>query len=423
MPSNLNQNQNEEAAVSAIDLGNVDFLKLLLAMINTPMGESDSFPGEEDMGARTVLVGPPGGAKTSFIKQVGRMMGVTTYCLKPGARGQGAYGVIPVPVQRTPGDDNSWVLVYPKPDWVEMFGDDAGILFVDEINTAGRNLQAPQLGLLQEKEIGAHHFGPRVRVLGAMNAVEEAGGGHDLSAAVANRICHLPWPDPSIEAHNEYMITLGMARVDREASIDLAKEEERVMQEFYGGAFAQSVGLFAGFSTSFREWHRNQPKAGDPRSSGAWLSLRTKEYAARAHAAAKIHKLNDDERDLYMSGWVGEAFVAEFTEWERKQDVPDAALFLDGKKDFEHSRFRIDRTAALLSSCAALIAPKDCKNRNNRAKTLWQFLDAVAGDALDSVAQVVIGSLYKANLATLPAAKPVLKKLRPMLDATEGKAV
>ena len=85
------------------------------------------------------------------------------------------------------GDDGGWVLVYPKPDWCQMF-DRAGVgyLFVDELNTAGRNIQSAMLGMIQEKEIGAHHFGPRIRIMGAMNAIEDAGGGHEGSAGGAS---------------------------------------------------------------------------------------------------------------------------------------------------------------------------------------------------------------------------------------------
>jgi hypothetical protein len=76
--------------------------------------------------------------------------------LSPGERGEGAFGVTPIPGI---GQTGGMVLSYPMPDWTEKFADGVGIVFVDEISSSPPSIQPYLLGLLQERRIGsAGHF-------------------------------------------------------------------------------------------------------------------------------------------------------------------------------------------------------------------------------------------------------------------------
>ena len=79
-------------------------------------------------GLPILLWGPPGIGKTGMIRAFARSTGLPYERLSPAERGEGQFGVVPVP-----GEDGR--LHYPPPDWSQKF-ERGGILFVDEINTA-----------------------------------------------------------------------------------------------------------------------------------------------------------------------------------------------------------------------------------------------------------------------------------------------
>src|SRR5260370_41568839 len=71
--------------------------------------------------------GPPGVGKSAVIEELEHRYGLPVETLSPGERGEGAFGVVPVPVDG--------VLRYPPPDWVTRMAD-GGIVFLDEISVA-----------------------------------------------------------------------------------------------------------------------------------------------------------------------------------------------------------------------------------------------------------------------------------------------
>ncbi len=97
-----------------------------------------------------VIVGPPGIGKSQRVKKLGAELfgdGMTEV-LSPGERGEGAFGVVPVP-------NGDGYLHYPAPDWVKRFAESGrGLVFVDEINTAPPALQPALLGLILDGRIG-----------------------------------------------------------------------------------------------------------------------------------------------------------------------------------------------------------------------------------------------------------------------------
>lgn len=248
----------------------INYDRVLHAAMNTHWGEHEN--GQVDWGARLLLHGPPGSKKTATMKALARRYRVPFYSLKPGAKGQGGFGVTPVPTKvTTPDGREMMVLIYPGPDWVASFGIGAAIVAVDEMNTAPPALQPPLLGLVQEKEIGSAWMGNRVRVIGATNSTEDAAGGWDLAPAVANRLGHIQWQDPTIEDWTDYM--LRGATTDQKDFIDLVAEEQRVL-EAWPNAFAAGAGLVTSFLRRNRSKFRQQPKKSDAQSSQAWASPR-----------------------------------------------------------------------------------------------------------------------------------------------------
>lgn len=387
--------------------------KLLHAAFFTPMGEHPTEAGE-DWGARICLWGPPGGGKTSAMKRTAAQAGAR-FLAFDSTVGEGALGVCPTP------DMDAGCLRFMPPDFlVESFpAGEAGLLLCDDATTFAPSLQQPLLGLLLNKRLGFHHFGPRVRVMMAANEPLDAPGGWDLAPAVANRICHVEFPDSDVDEWCRWLIG-GANGAKRLSPAACVAEEKRVLSE-WSAAFAKASGLMAGFSLAFRNLHRVQPDANNPQASKAWCSPRTKEMATRALASAFVHGLSEDATMTFVAGYVGQAFASEFVIWQSQQDIPDAAEFLVGAATFEHSNYRIDRTAALLASCVALIASQDKNARKLLVPPFYKFLESVSEDAADAVAEVVVGSMHKLGLVRgVPEARGVLKRLRPVLEAVEA---
>lgn len=357
-------------------------------------------PTRKGWGLPVLFEGEPGVAKSAVIEEYAERLGLPCEVLSPGERGEGAFGVVPIPVKG--------VLTYPPPDWAgRMAG--GGLVFVDEITTAPKLLQAPMLGLVAAKRIGSHQFGPRVRVLGACNPPELAANGNELSAPLANRFGWYAWEPPTVEEHATYMLSAASGQTA--APIDAAAEEARVLAA-WGSAYARAAGLETSFLAAQPQWKNQCPKASDPAIARAWPSDRSWEMATRAYASAIVHDLTDVERDEFVTGFIGAKAYAAWATFIDAADLPDIAAFLDGKVKFEHDRRRLDRTAAVINAAAALVTTTTTARRDERAKALWSFLNTVpAADLIVPAAQALIRS----DLHTSAEAVPALAKLNPVM--------
>lgn len=379
--------------------------KILHAALFTPLSDGR-------WGLPLLLWGPPGIAKTAAVKGIGDAMGVHVEHLTPGERGEGAFGVTPVPLKNA---DGSTVMTYPPPDWVEKFktedGQEVGVVFFDEVNTAPPALQPALLGGIQERRIGGHTFGKRVRVLGAANPVGHAAGGWDLAAPVANRLGHLDWPTPEGEEWADWLMTGGTAM----ESADMDAEEARVMEE-WPEAFAKAAGQVASFIRRRPDLLHRMPDDGDPAQSRAWPSPRTWEYATRAMASGIVHGLSEVDADELISAFVGVSVAAEFATWKAELDLPSPSEVLDEQVSFDHDPRRLDRTEVVLSACAALLVPKGDERRMKRAEVLWGLLAKIMEDAKD-VCVPAMTTLVKNGLQKTPKARPVLAKMHSVVSA------
>lgn len=384
---------------------------LLKAAVFTPLANGR-------WGLPLVLEGPPGAAKSSIIYQFARRIGLPARCLSPSFQGSGAFGVVPMPVESKSG----YSMIYPPPEWVEEF-DGGGIIFVDEITSAGPELQAPVLALTLDRRLGNHEFGPRVRVVGACNPAAQGANVHDLAPSLANRLGWIKWTAPSAEDSIQYMMNPEAAQ-EGGTPLNAKSEEARVLLA-WDEAYAEAVGLWAAFISSHSNFLNKCPPEGDPRGSKGWPSNRSWEHAIRAWASAQVHNLTDKERDELVSAFVGAEATEAFAVASEYKDLPSSAALLDGKASFTPDPSRLDKTAVVLTSACTLVVNESCTNREARAVALWGLLRKVTATAADLVVPVV-QELAKAHLHALPStvevAEPVLAALRPALKAAGFKA-
>lgn len=363
-------------------------------------------------GAPLIFWGQPGVAKTALIEEVAREAGLPCQVLSPGEHGEGAFGVVPVP--------QDGVLCYPPPEWTERLDTErGGLVFVDELTTAPPALQAPLLGLIHARRIGGTVLNGHVRVLGAANPVAQAAGGYDLAPALSNRLGHIDWVAPTADEWADWLVSDAGRGPNPSAPKPSPTAEEARVLELWPAAFAKAAGQMAAFVRRRSELHNKMPNEGDPQASRAWASSRSEELAARMLAAGVVHGLSEVETDALMSGFVGAAFVTEFATFRSAVDLPDPGDLLDGKVKFEHKPTRLDRTAAVLDSCTALVLNEKCPNRAPRVEALWEVMGKITAQAAD-LAAVPARLLMRAHLHTSNAAVSTLAKLNPLMVAARG---
>ncbi len=367
-------------------------------------------PGMKGRWGLPVLVeGPPGSGKTSKLEALSRTFGLYHDTFIGSIREPADICGMNVP-------DGKGGLDTPAPPWARKAAEaERAVIILDELNTCPPAVQAALLRVVLEGVVGDLVLPKTVRFVAAMNSTEDAAGGWDLAPPMANRFAHFNWGAADAEQWASYM--LGGAGSSAAERLDAAAEEARVERAFLS-PFAKATGLATAFLRVRPELLHKQPKSGEPMASKAWPSPRTWEMAVRALAGAEAHGLDEISRDESLTAFVGAGVAGEFLTWLADADLPDPAALLDGQVKFEHDPKRLDRTCAILSACAALVAPAEAAKRLERADVLWTMLGGVAEKAADVVVPAATTLCSpQVRLSTVKAARPVLAKLKPILDA------
>lgn len=378
-------------------------------------------PGSRGWGLPIVFWGSPGVAKSDVIEQVARDWGMHLEVLSPGERGEGAFGVVPVPVQKK---DGRMVLSYPAPDFIDLFEEDGrGILFVDELNTAPNAVRPALLGLVHARRLGSTHLGQGVRVIAAGNPAGHGGTGADLPKPNANRLGHIEWEAPDATQWTQWLIGLDAKQmgIKAQSTHNAAKEEKRVL-DLWDEEHAKVKGLLAGFIRRRPEQLHVEPEDESPQASRAWQSRRTWDLASRAIAGAAIHGLNAVEEMELISAFVGPGGAKELFTYRKDADLPDPVDVLEGKVNFKVDDERLDRTMAVLSACAAIVCNPTCVNHTDRIEAMWVLLGGLT-DEMKDIALVSADPLIQRDVGThTKTAIKVLAKLYPLVQAAKRAA-
>lgn len=390
-------------------------------------------PVETGWGLPILFEAEPGVAKTSLLKQRCAYYGLPCEVLSPGERGEAAFGVVPVPV-------NGFLEALP-PGWVRRFNGHSskdkpvrGCVVVDELKSAAPALHPPLLGLTNDKRIGEHFLGWHVRVLALTNPASMAAYGQDISPANANRLIHVPWGNPTVDENCTFALEVDVFQAGRlyEQKADAKEIEDDVVEQWRAGAWAKACAYVNGFLQSRPELKNQCPQPGDPRASAAWASDRTWMHARRALASSFIHGLSEVEQSALVEGCVGAGPASELYAYIEDADLPILSNLLDGRHHYEdgagrpiqgkkwsHKPDRIDRTAAVLSGCAALVRPAQADKRKLRGDALWKLLDRLMSTDVDHDLMVPAASamLTAQPIVMSGSATSVLAKLEPMLRA------
>lgn len=366
----------------------------------------------------------PGVGKSDILEEITESLNLHIEVLSPGERGAGQFGVVPMPKQLPEGHPlfdllGGVVLSYPAPEWViPFFEKGRGVVLVDELTTATPAIQPALLGLFLRKVIGTTHFPGGVRFMAAYNAPEDAAAGYDLPKPAANRMGHLKFDSGDVEAWTDWVLSEDTMGEHEASTFDPAAEEARVLA-IWPDAFAFAKGIVTSFMRKRPGLIHVEPKAEDPQASKGWPSRRSWAYVIRSIACAIVHELDEEDRDLLIAAFVGQAAASELLTYLRDADLPDPVAILDRTTTFTHSARRLDRTYAVLSACTALVMSPKCDNQKARLEAMWELLSHVVDNGGKDIAFGSVRRLAEARLLGAGETRSVLRKLNDVLEAAD----
>lgn len=387
----------------------------------------------ERRGLPYCLVGKPSTAKSATLRWLARMAGLHFEAVISSLRDPSDFLGLGVPhnikldssnQHLSPDGDETFMLMKYAPAAFAVRAAIAkrALINLDEVNTAPPAVQAALLRMLFEGVCGELELPTGVRQMLAMNAVEDAAGGYDIAAPLANRVGWLPFPEPTVARFNDYMMGAGGAQ---QAPVNAAQEEAEVDAQ-WPSAWARAAGEVCGFLTAKSDMLHKMPPSGSKAVSEAWAAPRTWELATRAKAGGYIYDLSAIEIDQSITAFVGAAAAGMFHTWTKNNDLPDPADLLDGHVAFHHDPKRLDRTAAILTSATSLVV-QNAKGAQlgtgaaalnaQRSEVLWKIHETMAAQAPDLSLGSVVGLCTSKLMIGSATAYRVLAKMEPIMSA------
>jgi hypothetical protein len=316
-----------------------------------------------------LLWGAPGTGKTATIRAMAEKMDWPCETVIASIREPSDFAGLPVVV----GDG----VRFAPPGWARRLAEAGrGLLFLDELSTAPPAVQAALLRVVLERVVGDLALPAEVSVVAAANPPEQAADGWDLSAPLANRLCHLTWEiDPRAVAD-------GLAGG---WSVPVVPD----LPERWEAGLGLARGLVAAFLHA-RPALACAPPADAVSAGRGWPSPRTWDMTARLVAAGDAAEAGGEARSALVRGSVGEGAGVEFLAWLAEMDLPDPEAVLADPASFVLPK-RGDRAYAALAAVAAVVAADPTPQRWVAG---WQVLGRAASGAPD-VAAVAARTLAK----------------------------
>ncbi|MGH9129949.1 MAG: AAA family ATPase [Acidimicrobiales bacterium] len=288
-----------------------------------------------------LLWGAPGTGKTSVIRAMAQALGWPCETVIASIREPSDFAGLPIVV----GDG----VRFAPPGWARRLSEAGrGLLFLDELSTAPPAVQAALLRVVLERVVGDLALPEEVAVVAAANPPEQAADGWDLSAPLANRLCHLNW---EVEPRAVAAGLAGGWEAPNVPALPAGWELE----------VARAMGVVAAF-LHVRPALAIAPPTDAASAGRGWPSPRTWEMAARLWAAAGAAGVGGDARSALVRGAVGDGAGVEFLAWVIEMDLPDPEAILADPDSFVLPE-RGDRAYAALTALAAVVAAQPSGER------------------------------------------------------------
>jgi hypothetical protein len=293
---------------------------------------------------------------------------------------------------------NDGDVILSPPVWAKRLAQAGrGILFLDEISTAPPAVQAALLRVVLDRVVGDLPLPPGVAVVAAANPPEQAAGGWDLAAPLANRFCHLAWPLDAATWVD------GMLRGWPAPTVP-------VLPDGWEAGVLAARALVASFIRHRSHLLLQVPQS-EEQAGRAWPSPRSWDMAARLTAAARAACAGEDAEAALVAGCVGEGAALEFLAWRRDLDLPDPEVVLADPGGFQLPA-RGDRAFAVLAAVAAAAVQRLTRERWLAA---WEVLARAAEQGGKDVAAAAARALANARRPDLPLPVKQLQEFVPLL--------
>ena len=243
-----------------------------------------------------------------------------------------------------------------------------GLLFLDELSTAPPAVQAALLRVVLERAVGDLELPEEIAVVAAANPPEQAADGWDLSAPLANRLCHLYWQaTPSSVADG---LTGGWAAPVIPVLPDGWETEEIVCRGLIAAFLHVRPG--AGLGPADRS-DLGRARLAVPPDLGDGGPPDGRRGRGGRHRRSAVGP---------GPGCVGDGAGVEFLAWLVEMDLPDPEQALADPASFKLPD-RGDRAYAALAAIASAVASNPTPERWTAG---WQVLGIAADGALDMAA-------------------------------------
>lgn len=342
-------------------------------------------------GTPVLAWGPPGVGKTATITAVADALDLPLEVVLASIREPSDFSGLPV--IREDG------VRMEAPAWARHLAQSGkGVLFLDEISTAPPAVQAALLRVVLDRVVGDLPLPPGVAVVAAANPPEQAAGGWDLSAPLANRFCHLSWS------------------LDTQAWIDGMIQGWQTpsvprLPEGWQGFIPASRALVAAFIRHQPHLLLQVPQS-EEQAGKAWPSPRSWDMAARLLAASDAAQAGDDVVASLVAGCVGEGAGMEFLAWRKALDLPDPEEVLRNPEKFRVPD-RGDQAFAVLTAVVSAAVGNLTKDRWLAA---WAVLARAAEQGAKDIAAASAKALAAARKPGLPLPQKELREFIPLLQ-------
>ncbi len=335
--------------------------------------------------------GPPGVGKTAVIAAIAESMGEPLEVVLASIREPSDFSGLPV--IRKDG------VSMEAPSWARRLAQSGkGILFLDEISTAPPAVQASLLRVVLDRVVGDLPLPAGVAVVAAANPPEQAAGGWDLSAPLANRFCHLSWG------------------LDTQGWIDgmiqgWSTPEIARLPDGWEKSIPASRALIASFIRHRPHLLLQVPES-EEQVGKAWPSPRSWDMASQLLAASNAAKAGDDIALALLTGCVGTGAGLEFIAWRRDLDLPDPETILANPDKFQIPE-RGDQAFAVLTAVVSAAVGNLTKDRWLAA---WVVLARAADQGAKDIAAASAKALAQARKPGLPLPQKELREFIPLLQ-------
>ena len=297
--------------------------------------------------------GPPGVGKSAQFRQLSAGLDLPLEVVIGSIREPADFSGLPIP------NNGEGVRLEP-PSWaVRLAKAGRGLLFLDEASCAAPAVQAAMLRVVLEKVVGDLQLPDGVLIAAAANPPDEAAGGWDLAAPLANRFVHLQWGSPTVAEWSDWLLTNGDGTVSAIPRVDPAA---------WAAEWPNARALVAAFLRRKPECLAEPVQARAGRFPLAYATPRTWECATRLLVTVRATGADEALMPLF-AGALGEGVALTLATWLRENDLPDPEALLARPESWKPNA---NKTDVIFAVCLAVTEAAVAKDRGGKAYTKTQ---------------------------------------------------